>query len=239
MPSFTVQNFIDRAATRADMKPDDEFVTPTQWLHFATEECRELDLQVLRHGYVPREVSVDITTTTELSYTIADPLAVLGVFEVEGGRYRFVAPADMLLGPAGRRAAVASNADIAPATSYRMTQNDDNEVVIEFYPYPGAGKTYRVFYVPERATFASAADTVNYPGGIERRVVVGMARQAIEKEEASSGRMLSQIQEADLMVERFCWGRQQGAPQVRNTDRELRGWLPSPFRPSRDLWQWI
>src|SRR5687768_12395277 len=173
MASFTAQVLIERAQARADMTGT--FVTEAQWLRWATVEQAWLENFILKAGYVLRESSEDISTTsTGLSYPLTtSPIAILGVYEVESnGRFRYIAPADFTLGPAGRTSSTVATGVTGPATSFRAIAQADGDIELQFYPHPGAGKTYRVFYVPEVTALTNVANTVNYPGGLEERIVL-------------------------------------------------------------------
>jgi hypothetical protein len=55
---------------------------------------------------------------------------------------------------------------------------------IRLYPIPTAGLTGAVLYAPEATTLVNAGDTVNYPNGWERFIVIDAAIQALAKEES-------------------------------------------------------
>lgn len=57
--------------------------------------------------------------------------------------------------------------------------------VLRLYPTPTAGLTGAIIYAPEATTLVNGADTVSYPNGWERYIVIDAAIQALMKEESS------------------------------------------------------
>lgn len=55
---------------------------------------------------------------------------------------------------------------------------------IRFYPTPQAVNTTSVLYAPEATVLTAGADTVNYPNGWERFIVLDAAIQCLAKEES-------------------------------------------------------
>src|SRR5687768_14577773 len=153
MASFAISALIDRARAAADMH--DTFVTDAQALSWFKVELTNLDRFCLREGYVPREDSTTVTTTSALTYSLVGTLiAVLGVYEVEGDRYRFITPGDTLFGPAGRHDVASMTGS---PTSYRITESASSTYNIEFYPYPGSGKVFKVYHVLEQSVSTTAS----------------------------------------------------------------------------------
>lgn len=56
---------------------------------------------------------------------------------------------------------------------------------LRLYPAPSGGLTGSILYAPEATVLAVGADTVNYPNGWERFIVLDAAIQALIKEESS------------------------------------------------------
>jgi hypothetical protein len=56
---------------------------------------------------------------------------------------------------------------------------------LRLYPAPAAGLTGAILYAPEATTLASGSDTVTYPNGWERFIVIDAAIQVLLKEESS------------------------------------------------------
>lgn len=235
MPSFTVQTLIDRAAAIADMH--DGFVTPTQWITWLNTESRALELFVVRSGWIePQASTVDSSSGV---ITVTSPLAILGVYEVRDGRYRpikYQAQVDFT------RQSNASPADTGDAHYYTIMSNTaDDNLVIHFYPKPASG-TYRCLYLAGYTPATAVTDSVRWPLGFEERIVLGMAKRALIKENSDTSQIDQLILEQERTIEEFCWSRQIAqAPILRNTDRSERGWGwhdSMSFGPY-ESWYWL
>ena len=200
MPSFTAQTLIDRAAAIADMH--DGFVTPTQWITWLNTESRALELFVIRSGYIqPLAATVDAAS---FAITVPSPLVILGVYEVSGNRYRPLYHQTQL---DFTRQPYATPADSGDARAYTIVSNSgSDDLTVQFYPKPTTG-TYRALYIPNSTVTAAVTDSVRWPLGFEERIVLGMARRALMKEESSTSQVDSLIAEQDRTIEEFCWSR--------------------------------
>lgn len=235
MPSITAQELVDRAVAAADMH--DDFVTGPQWLRWATVEHRDLAVRIAQLGYVLNETSVDITMTGAAEYPFDEPLAVIGVYEITTNnllrRVAKVNPFD-----AHRQSA---NTITGPARQFSIKRNDSDKVIISFFPNPTSG-TYRVYSVPHPNAITAVGDLVYYPLGWEERIVLGMARRALAKEESDTGPISQQVAQCESNLEASVWNRLLGdAPTVRNTDSVERGWIspyPYPWPPVSE-WHFI
>lgn len=63
---------------------------------------------------------------------------------------------------------------------------------IRLYPAPNAGLTGAILYAPEATTLAAGADTVSYPNGWERFIVIDAAIQALAKEESNTSTLVAE-----------------------------------------------
>ena len=238
MPNYTAQVLIERAQAAADMH--DDFVTQTQWLRWATVENDALAVKVAQLGYVLNESFTDITITGADSYPIDEPLAVVGVYEITTNnllrRVHSVNPFD------GHRQT--TNTIIGPARQFsfrRSTSSGNTTILMNMFPNPTSG-TYRVYVIPHPAALTSVSGSVDYPLGWEERVVLGMARRALAKEESDTGPISEQIRQVDSDIEAAVWSRLLGdSPSVRNVDSVERGWIspyPYPWPPVSE-WHFI
>lgn len=57
---------------------------------------------------------------------------------------------------------------------------------LRLLPTPSAGLAGSILYAPEATTLANGSDTVNYPNGWERFIVIDAAIQALAKEESNT-----------------------------------------------------
>lgn len=241
MPSMTVQSIIDRAAAIADMH--DSFVSPAQWLAWYNVEAKALELFTARAGYVQSLATtvdavngqIDVPSITGL------PLAVLGVYEVVNGRYR-----PLKLEPQAdfTRQSYSSPVDTGPAQTYTILNGissggNTDDLHIQLYPKPASG-TYRCLYLNGKLNASTVATNVHWVLGWEERIVLGMAKKALIREESDPSKIESLMAEADQRIEEFCWSRQMAeSPTVRNLDETKRGWHSNMVYGPYESWYWI
>lgn len=236
MPAFTAQALIDRAAAISDMH--DGFVTPAQWLAWLNTEIRALDIFTARNGYV---LSTPTSTSTSAApYTIevsGEMLAVLGVWEVRDTRYRRLTlqnPIDF------QRQDNATGTNTGEARYYSVVRTPGADThTIYLYPRPTSG-TYMALTLPVSTLASTVATSLWYPLGFEERLVLGMARKAMVKDESDESGLIRLIREQEQLIEEACWSRQIGeAPRVRNVDDTERGWSNYPDWPPYATWFWL
>lgn len=63
---------------------------------------------------------------------------------------------------------------------------------LRLYPVPSAGLTGAILYAPEATVLTAGADTVSYPNGWERFIVIDAAIQALAKEESSVSTLVAE-----------------------------------------------
>lgn len=243
---ITTRDLVERAAAAADMH--DNFVTPAQWMHWASQEHLALSLFLARSGWTQNVKTQTITVTGSEAGVFpltADPLALVAVHQVRDNRYRLVHltnASDFLRQSPG-----------TPSTGgnpieYRVIWDEENDRhALGFYPEPSAGTVLAVSYVPEPARLtldASPAtgydNSVRYPMGWEERIVLGLARRALAKEESDTGEILRQIRECESTVEEAVFDRVLSEqPTIRNVDRNARGWTDRLSYPSPISWWFV
>lgn len=86
-----------------------------------------------------------------------------------------------------------SNGNVKPR--YRIVGN-----YLRLLPEPTAGLSGKILYAPGPATLASGTDTVEYPNGWDRYIVVDAAIQALAKEESS---VTTLVAERELIEKRI------------------------------------
>lgn len=247
MPSFTVQTIIDRAVAIADMSGN--FVTPAQWLAWYNSEARALEFFIARSGWVGNlAATVDAAAVSAPvdgsapplvgSIPAADyPLAVIGAYEVRDKHYRpltFKNQVDFT------RQSMSATTDIGDAREFAIFSNTgDDALLVHFWPAPTTG-TYRILYLQGRTPAVAVTTSVVWPLGWEERIVLGMARKALIKEESDPGKVERLMGEQDAIIEEFCWNRNfSSGPQIRNVDRVTRGWTDQMIYGPYESWYWM
>ena len=231
MPAYTAQELIDRAAGAADMH--DNFVKPSLWLQWASLERYALELFMARSGWPVDFDSHTITVTGSEGGTYSIPhdmLAVVCVHRIESDGLRRLEYDDAVT---FLRQLPGSSVWRGMSQKFRMKRVTDT-FTFQFYPEPEAGDQFLVTYIPKPLRLTTTTNTVNYPMGWEERIVLGMARRALEKEESDAGPIRRQITELDQQIEELCWNRvMSAAPKVRNADVS---WADFP---PREFWAWL
>lgn len=242
MPTITTAELIERAMAAADMH--DSFVTPRQWMYWASQERIALDLFIARSGWTQGFETVTITVTgAEAGSFVLTPSiqAIVAVHQISTQgvrRLKFSDVASFLLVQPGGTA-------MGNASEWRAKRTD-TVFTLNLYPEPKPNEQYLVTYLPHptRLTLDSApavgySNTVAYPMGWEDRIVLGMARRALEKEESDSGAIRGQMAEMDRQIEQACWDMSTSdGPTVIGTDIERRGWIDRLSYPRPFAWWW-
>lgn len=243
MPAVSVNTIIARARDAADMQ--DSFVTPTTWLRWFNLERWMLDLFIARSGYVLKQTISTIAADGSSGYDISDALVILGVYELtDSNVYRRLRHSDLMDG-AGHIDYVAGASSSGAAQTFNIAWRPgaSTNTTVTLYPIPTTG-TYVVFYIVE-ATAVSTSDNLDttlvyYPAGWEERIVLGMARRALAKEESPTGEVGRQILECERFIETMAFDRVFGAHQtVRNVDKVERGWSSQTDHLNPSHWRWV
>lgn len=243
MPAVTTSVLVTRAKVIADMH--DNFVTPAEWMYWATQERLSLDYLMARSGWVHNATQVSITATGSGDYSVGStvPLAVLCVHEssTQGfRRLRYNNTVDF------KRQAVGGTVVNGAAVEYslKLDLSTTGVLKINFFPEPTSG-TYVVTVIaannPLALTAATGYDTsVVYPQGWEERIVLGMARRALVKEESETSALSAMIKDIEDQVERAVWNMVTSeAPTVRNGDVQNYGWDRDIYYPPSVQWRWF
>lgn len=243
MPAVTTAVLVARARAISDMH--DNFVTPAEWMYWATQERLALDYLMARSGWVQNATEVSITATGAGNYAIGTtiPLAVLCVHEssTQGlRRLRYNNTVDF------KRQATGSTLVQGPAVEYslKLDLTSGGNLKINFFPEPTTG-TYVVSLIaannPLALSSATGYDTaVVYPQGWEERIVLGMARRALVKEESDTSAVSNMIRDIDADIERAVWNMVTSeAPMVRNGDVQTYGWDRDIYYPPSVQWRWF
>jgi hypothetical protein len=248
MPSVTTSELVERAKAAADMH--DNFVTAAQWMYWATQENYTLNLLMARSGWPLDHTTASITITSAqagvypLHPTVAPKvMAIISVHESTSAGLRRLLYKDAM---SFLHQPVGSSIHEGHARFYRVNRTSDDAVTLNMFPTPQVGQVYVVTYIPQPlkmvtsgATALVSSTTVNFPMGWEERIVLGMARRALEKEESDATPILRQMAEMDSQIEQLCWNRViSEAPAIRNVDRDVYGWDNLGFPPWSE-WAWL
>lgn len=247
MPTVTVSTLISRAKAIGDFR--DNFVTPTQWTTWATQERLALDLFLARSGWTIPMTNFNITVTgSEAGSFSVNPtggvMAIVCVHEYDSaGRIRMLHHQDtvgFLRQNPGGTAVPAGDSKY-----YRVQWSGDN-LTLNLFPEPKTGETYRVVYIahPKGLVTSGAGSweetSVAYPMGWEERIVLGMARRGLIKEESDTRAVDSEIALWESRIEEACWNRVlTSSPAVRNTDTQNYGWTDRFSLPPYHAWTWV
>ena len=202
MSTIAVTELIERAAIQANMH--DNFITNPAWLYWANVENKELRVKLARLGF-PYGLSAEtISITGALQYNVSEPLAVVAVYRNESdGQFTRIAyrPNSMKL-----------NQNIThsgPADEFMLGFDAvSSQVYVRFYPTPpdaGPNYTMEVISNPAKLVLSAPAATestsVYYPLNWEERIVLGMARRALAREDTMSSAIENLIKEMDSHIE--------------------------------------
>lgn len=203
MATVNVSELITRAQQAADM--EDDFISQSTWLYWANVEYKKLWTKIARMGYPIQYVETAVTWTGALQYTTSEPTAIVGIFGLTttGRRYRIPIkhPADNKYSGSYRQG--------TPSECHIKSEALNNQIIITFWPVPQSGSCYiGVIEKPKKlvlsAPGADESTTLNFPMGWEERIVLGMARRALGKEETTNPAIEREIAETDNMIENSC-----------------------------------
>lgn len=197
-----VSELITRAQQAADM--EDDFISQDTWLAWANAENRELYNRISRSGYPINVIGETITATGATEYSISEPAAVIGIKGISSSYKFYRIP---IKHPS--QAKTIGNVKVGnPIEAYIncFPSEDPGTIQITFYPNPQSG-TFIVDTIMKPPTLLLDGDpdeeNVAYPVGLEERIVLGMARRALGKEETTNPAIERMIFEADKNVDNF------------------------------------
>ncbi len=200
MPTINVSEIIERAKIAADME-NSNFVSPSGWLYFANSEYKNIYTRVAKMGWPLKTTVVSVTSTGAYSYSIAEPAAIVSIKRISstGALYGVSMKSEMSLKnvtpPGGMPREVI------------VTKGPTDTVILRFNPNPAVGVVFQVSTVPAPLKLVlstpaiTESTTISLPLGWEERIVLGMARRALSKEETVNHSMEHEIVEMDNVIE--------------------------------------
>ena len=249
---IAASTLITRAKAIADVH--DNFVNDTEWLSWINQEQYALRLFLARNGW---QLPFDTTTATITSTgwtlstngaagaavalnsghyvftpTLADVMAIVSVHQSVSGRMRKLTynnAVDFM------RQTITGTVYTGEAREYRCRMYG-NETHFDFYPNPVSGETYVLTHLTAPTALTATTQAIALPMGWEERIVLGIARRALIKEESDPSQIEKLLREMDSQIEQLCWSRVMSeAPMVRNTDPNVNNTVDFP---TWQYWYW-
>ncbi len=244
----STSDLVKRAMAAADMH--DSPVTPAQWMYWGTQENLSLSIFLARAGWVQNVKTTTITVTgaeAGVFNLTVNPLAIVAVHQVGTDsrvrRLKCNNAVDFL------RQLPSSSTTNGDPREFRVLWDQDNDrYSLNFYPAPLTGTQFLVSYIPHPLQLTlddpvsdptTQANAVTYPLGFEERVVLGMAKRAVAREESDTTEMARQISECQGYIEEAVWDRVFAAASVRNVDKDERGWTANLLYPPSTEWWFV
>ena len=167
------------------------------WINEANQKLHGMLVEALGEEYVSSSAELSLVAGTS-DYAVPSGLFKLyGIDQTVGGRVRSLSPYMRRERNYYRNANLASNNDIP---SYSLVGSN-----IRLYPTPTAVIPTTVLYAPEATVMTAGSDTVNYPNGWERFIVLDAAIQCLAKEESDVRTLVAEraavVQEIELAKE--------------------------------------
>ena len=177
MAAVTLTTLRTRVRERADMVGS-SFVADTAtgldaWINEANQKLHGMLVDALGEEYIS-SLSTTTTVAAQSDYTL--PTGFYKLYGVDLS-YHGVMRALSRYERAERNAFREINAEALPR--YSLVGGN-----LRLYPAPTGGLTLNILYAPEATTLTAGGDSVNYPNGWERFIVIDAAIQALLKEES-------------------------------------------------------
>lgn len=202
MPAVAYTEMIERAKQIADM--GDGFPNTATWLFFLNSELKKLWVRLMRSGYPPSVTFESITADGSAQYDIDEPAAVMAVYGVTSSGKYYNVPLkqqwEQLESPLANTSTYPHAAFIVP------NHTTVGEIGIILTPAPTSG-TFFVVCISKPKKIVSGtpgtdeSNSVYLPFGWEERIVLGMARQALTKEETVNPALEVLIRECDEQID--------------------------------------
>lgn len=210
MAAVTLTTLRARARERADMTGSSFVTDAANSLDaFINEGVQELhELLALKWGDRYRVSSSVLTTIANTSsYALpADFFHLLGVDLVVDGKTLSLEPFIFQ----ERNALKNSSLVITGHPLPRYALEGDN---LRLYPAPTSVRTGTIWYVPTSALLVAGIDTVNFPNGFERYIVLYAAIACLKKEESDASSLEAELLRLREKLDQAAEHRDANAPQ--------------------------
>lgn len=185
MPSVTLTTLRTRVRERADMVGS-SFVSDTAtgldaWINEAHQKLHGMLVDALGEEYVSS--SAAFTTIADTS-DYAVPSGFYKLYGVDLNYHGYMRSLKQYV-----RAERNTYREFYPEYLPRYSLVGSN---IRLYPIPSAGLTGAILYAPEATLLVNGTDTVSYPNGWERFIVIDAAIQALAKEESNTSTLVAE-----------------------------------------------
>lgn len=225
-------------------------VTPTQSGYWLTQDNLSLAIFLARAGWTTNMKTQTITVagTESGRFELATtPLAIVAVHQVASdGRVRRLTQSDSVNFLRQQVGGTAVKGD--PKEFRAIWDQDDDSLVLNFYPQPNTGTQILVSYIPHplKLTLSdpvsdpdTEANSVTYPLGFEEWIVLKWGIRALDKEESDSRALKDQFADCQRYIEEAVWDRVFSNAAVRNVDGDERGWSSKVIYPPSAEWWFV
>lgn len=193
MATVSVASIIARAQAAADMY--DDFISESTWVAWVNAEHKKLWIRLARSGYPINIQDESISANGSAEYNITEPVAIVGVLGVNssGAYYRIPVKHPF------EQKYVGALKTGTPKECYIRHANSSGQIQVRFYPAPTEG-TFFVQVIPKPDDL-TVSDNIRLPNGWEERIVLGIARRALGKEETTNPAIEREIAEIDNTID--------------------------------------
>lgn len=210
MATVTLTTLLTRVRERADMA-NSQFVTDarlTDWVNEAHAKLHGMVVDALGEEYI--SLSSAFTTVTDQSdYTL--PVGFYKLYGVDlfiQGDYRALQAYNRTERNAYRNSRIGVSRYGWYLPRYSLVGN-----ALRIYPVQAGGLSGTILYAPEASVLVGGSDTVSYPNGWERFIVLDAAIQALAKEESDVRTLASERDAVMQEIERTKENRDLATPQ--------------------------
>lgn len=185
MAAVTLTNLVARVRERADMVGS-SFVADSAnglyaWINEANQKLHGKLVEALGEEYVSSTSALTLVPGTADYAVPSGFFKLYGIDLLIGGEYESLEPYMR----AERNDYRNANRAVFQHNGYTLPRYALVGSNIRLYPVPNAALTGSILYAPEATVLTAGGDTVNYPNGWERFIVLDAAIQCLAKEESS------------------------------------------------------
>lgn len=226
----TVATLVGLAKTYAndDHVQNQGSIADSTWLMWANMEWRFVYQLLLDYSLISVPTASLVATPVAGQIALTDCLGILHVSAADGDSRRLLTPAQPEEGRYPFRSYVGTS---GPASEW-WAEGSGGAVTVTVNP-PDSSSTYEVRYVPEppelvlTAPGAGQVDNLNINPLAVDIMALRMANKAMIRLNGYSGNLIKTMKETMEELNMQSVARHPGAHTVKNSDAEVRGWIPS------------